>query len=143
MNIKPLTSKSGIFSGVVIPVEELNDVRDSIKNNTEFYKIINDLLTEQNDKALKEKTLLANELNSLQVEEEACRITDSLYIEAFSKGIPMFYKDNRVQEAKEFIRANPDGSEDLVNFDSANREYSFIKKLASAGKGRWSHLLLA
>jgi hypothetical protein len=143
MNIKALTSELGVLSGVVIPVEALNDVRDSIKRETEFYQIIDNLLTEQRDNASNKNTLLANGKNGLQIEEEAKIITDNLYIDAFSKGIPMFYKDGRAQETKEFIRANPDGSEDLVRFDSSKREYTLIKGLTSAGKGRWSHLLLS
>ncbi len=88
-----------------------------------------------NSNALKEKIILATGLNGLQIEEEAKRITDKLYVDAFSKGIPMFYKDGRTQGSKQFIRANPDGSENLVNFDSAKREYALIKKHASVGKG--------
>jgi hypothetical protein len=143
MNIKALTNKSGILSGVVIPVEELNDVRDSIKNNTQFYKIINDLLTNKKSNAQKEEIVFSSGLNGLQVEEEAKKITDALYMDAFSKGIPMFYQDERTKGVTQFIRANPDGSEDLVNFDSIKKEYFLIRNLALAGKGQWSFLISA
>lgn len=144
MNIKALTSKSGTLSGIIIPVEELQDVRDSIKSNTEFYKIIDDLLTDQTDNTLeKVETVFASGLNRLQVEEEAKRIADKLYTDAFRMGIPMFYKDDRIEDVKQFIRANPDGSEDLVTMDPLDKKFSLIKKLASAGQGRWSYLISA
>jgi hypothetical protein len=143
MNIKPLTSKSGIFSGVVIPVEELNDVKNSIKNNTEFYRIISGLLSKRKSSAQKEEIMFSSGLNGLQLEEEAKKITDKIYMDAFSKGIPMFYQDDRTKGLKQFIRANPDGSEDLVSFDSPSREYTLIRNLALAGEGPWSYLISA
>lgn len=85
-------------------------------------------------------------LNSLTV-AEICRrtanVTDDRYREAFRKGIPMFYHDMRTTRPNEFIRANPDGSEDLVCYDIATRGYTLTKHLLPAGKGRWAYLSCA
>ncbi|NOT74409.1 MAG: hypothetical protein HOP08_05730 [Cyclobacteriaceae bacterium] len=91
--------------------------------------------------ALKKKTLLSSGRTVTETEEEAQKIIDKLHINAFSKGIPMFYNDNRTDASTQFIRANPDGSEDLVNFNSANGEYTLLSNLVPIRKGRWSQVL--
>ncbi len=79
--------------------------------------------------ALKSEAVLSSGRTVTDTEEEAQKIIDNLYADAFRKGIPMFYKDDRSKALTQFIRANPDGSEDLVNFDVAQGEYMLIKNL--------------
>jgi hypothetical protein len=141
MKVKVLKNKSGILSGLVIPVEELNEVKGSIKNDSELFRIIEDILNNQKVASLKSETVLSSGRTVTETEEEAQKITDNLYADAFRKGIPMFYKDDRSKTLTHFIRANPDGSEDLVNFDVAKGEYTLIKNLLSSGAGYWSYLL--
>jgi hypothetical protein len=90
---------------------------------------------------VKTKTVLSNGRTVAEVEIEAKKITDNLYADAFSRGISLYYKDERTKNSTEFIRANPNGSEDLVIFDLIAREYSLVKNLVPAGQGRWSHVL--
>ncbi|NOT74976.1 MAG: hypothetical protein HOP08_08600 [Cyclobacteriaceae bacterium] len=141
MKVKVLKNKSGILSGLVIPVEELNAVKRSLKNDTELFGIIEDLLNTQQVVDLKNETILSSGRTVTETEAEVQKITDKLYADAFSKGIPMFYKDGRSTDLTQFIRANPDGSEDLVNFDATKGEYTLIKNLVSSGAGYWSYLL--
>lgn len=142
MKIKVLKNKSGILSGVVIPVEGLDELKGLIKSDTELYKVLDDLLNIQRVSELKKETVLSSGRTAFEIEAEAQIITDKLYADAFSKGIPMFYKDDRAASSTQFIRANPDGSEDLVDFDSTKREYTLLRKLVSAGKGYWSYLIV-
>lgn len=142
MKIKVLKNKSGILSGVVIPVEGLDELKGLIKSDTELYKVLDDLLNTQRVSELKKETVLSSGRTAFEIEAEAQIITDKLYADAFSKGIPMFYKDDRAASSTQFIRANPDGSEDLVDFDSTKREYTLLRKLVSAGKGYWSYLIV-
>lgn len=84
MNIKVLKNKSDIVLGVVIPTEGLASV-----------------------------IMLPHGKTIAETEEDAFELTRAMYADAFRKGVPMFYRDKRVQSSYEFVRANPDGSEDL------------------------------
>jgi len=130
MNIKVLKNKSGIVSGVVIPTEDLHEVKVSIKKDSELYQVIVDLLTEQPNSP-KSEIVLSHGKTIAETESDALVLTRALYADAFRKGIPMFYKDRRIQHSNEFVSANPDGSEDLVSFDVPTRSYTLIKNLAS------------
>jgi hypothetical protein len=88
----------------------------------------------------KSKLLMSSGLTVSEFESKARDITREIYSRAFQKGLPMYYKDARTKEASHFIRANPDGSEDLVSFIQMKREYLFIQPLASAGEGYWSEI---
>lgn len=85
--------------------------------------------------------ILPNGKTIAETEAVAFSMTRALYAEAFSKGVPMFYRDNRAQTATEFVRANPDGSEDLVSFDASSRSYTLIQNLVTAGKGFWAEVM--
>lgn len=141
MKIRVLKNKSGILSGLVIPVEELSEVKGSLKNDTVFYRIVDELLKGNEIDPLKGEVLLSSGFTVAEAEDEAARITDKLYKDAFNKGIPMFYRDERTNDSSQFIRANPDGSEDLVSFNAITREYSLLRKLVPSGKGYWSYLI--
>ncbi|CAN5517769.1 hypothetical protein BH10BAC4_BH10BAC4_23580 [soil metagenome] len=141
MKVKVLKNKSGILSGLVIPVEELNALKGSLKNGTELFGIIEELLNTQQTVYLKNETIFSSGRTVTETEVEAQKITDKLYADAFSKGIPMFYKDCRSRDLTQFIRANPDGSENLVHFDVSKGEYTFIKSLVSSSARYWSYLL--
>ncbi len=78
-----------------------------------------------------------------QTNQKTAKHTEEIHREAFSKGVPMFYRDERAKAPKEFVRANPDGSEDLVTYDMATRSYSVLKSLLPAGKGYWSKLSIS
>lgn len=143
MKMTVLKNESGILSGVVIPAEELNELKRSLKNDSEFFKTLEAILAGQKPSADKSELLFPSGLTVAQFESEAREVTRKLYADAFQKGIPMYYKDDRTKEASHFVRANPDGSEDLVSFDPSKRSYSFLQQLAPAGKGYWSDLISA
>jgi len=87
------------------------------------------------------KQILSNGKTIAETEAAATAMTRALYAEAFRKGVPMFYRDSRAQRATEFVRANPDGSEDLVSFNARTRSYTLIKNLVTAGKGFWAGVI--
>ncbi|MBT1712410.1 hypothetical protein KK062_29480 [Fulvivirgaceae bacterium PWU5] len=143
MKITVLKNDSGMLSGVVIPAEELNELKRSLKDDSEFFKTLEAILTGQKNSPDKSEISLSSGLTLSQFESKTREITRKLYSDAFQKGLPMYYKDGRTKDASHFVRANPDGSEDLVSFNPAKREYAFIQQLASAGKGYWSDLISA
>ena len=63
---------------------------------------------------------------------------ERIYLEAWSKGISVQYFEG----GKTFL-ANPDGSDDEVNFDIRTRQYTIIRQVAAPGKGKMSYLLQA
>lgn len=142
MKIKILRNRTGMVSGVVIPTEDLHEVKESIKQGTEFYKVISDLLMDQPN-APETEIILSHGKTVVESETDALVLTRALYADAFRKGVPMFYRDKRVHDSNEFARANPDGSEDLVSFDALTRSYTLIRNLAPAGKGFWADLISA
>ncbi|MFC0261383.1 MULTISPECIES: hypothetical protein [Cyclobacteriaceae] len=75
-----------------------------------------------------------------QSRKESQENVEGLYREAFSKGVFMVYQDDRVKSEDQFIRANPDGSEDLVEFDEYKSEWHLVSPLVGSGQGRWAYL---
>ena len=142
MNIKVLKNKSCIVSGEVIPTEDLHEAQESIKRDSELYQVISELLSNPSSTPESE-IMLPHGKTIAETEQDAFELTRAMYPDAFRKGVPMFYSDKRVQSSHEFVRANPDGSEDLVSFDAATRSYTLIRNLAPAGKGFWADLISA
>ncbi len=140
MKVKLLKNRSGDLSGLVIPAEDLSRLKNSVKHDTEFYRLLDDLVKEQNIQALKNKTGLPNGLTVSATEKAMKETTEKLYTDAFNKGIPMYYQDGRTSESQ-FIRANPDGSEDLVEFDMKEDNYKFVKQAEPVGRGQWAYLV--
>ncbi|MFI5139562.1 MAG: hypothetical protein ACHQIM_17210, partial [Sphingobacteriales bacterium] len=95
------------------------------------------------DEQVSDNEIMPNGITIAETNKRTALITEELYMHAFEKGVPMFYRDNRVKYPKEFIRANPDGSEDLVTYNLEKRNYTLMKNLAPPGKGYWSYLIPA
>ena len=60
-----------------------------------------------------------------------------IYLEGWAKGISIPFKD----EKGNIYLANPDGSEDLVEFNRNERSYKVISRVAQAGHGKYAYLL--
>ena len=86
--------------------------------------------------------ILPSGLTPKEAKKESHRLVEEDYIGAFARGHSRYYEDERCTDEKEVIRAMPDGSEDLVDFDWETREAVFIKKLQPPGKGKYAYLLL-
>jgi hypothetical protein len=80
---------------------------------------------------------LSNGKTIAQVENEMKLGIEKLYLDAWAKGISVPYRDENYQ----LHLANPDGSDDLVEFDTDTKQYTFISRSADAGKGRFAYLL--
>lgn len=60
-----------------------------------------------------------------------------IIINGWTKGISIPFWDKK----DNFYLANPDGSEDLVEFNRKERSYKIITRIADKGQGRYAYLL--
>lgn len=74
------------------------------------------------------------------LKKESQENVEALCWKAFSKGVSMDFLDERVKSKDQSIRANPDGSENLVELDINTREWHLLTPLVGAGQGRWVYL---
>lgn len=72
-----------------------------------------------------------------QVNEEVRKEVERIYLEGWAKGIAIPFRDNQGN----IYLANPDGSEDLVEFNCTERSYKVISRVADKGQGRYAYLL--
>ena len=80
---------------------------------------------------------LSNGKTIAQVENEMKLGIEKLYLDAWAKGVSVPYCDENYQ----LHLANPDGSDDLVDFDAETKKYTFLSRAAAAGEGRFAYLL--
>jgi len=143
MKLRELKNENGLLSGLIIPAEDFTELKESIKSGTAFFQYLDRLLSGQEIQDSISQPILPNGLTIAETNNITAIATERLYMDAFDKQIPMFYRDGRLKNPKEFIRANPDGSEDLVSYDIDKRDYTLVKKLVPPGKGYWSYLIPA
>lgn len=62
---------------------------------------------------------------------------EKIYLDSWNKGVAVPFFD----EYGNIFLANPDGSEDAVEFDGKSRGYKVLKRIAAPGKGKMSYLL--
>lgn len=72
-----------------------------------------------------------------QINEEVSKEVERIYLEGWAKGVSIPFWDNKGN----FYLANPDGSEDLVEFNRKERSYKVIARVADKGQGRYAYLL--
>jgi len=138
MNVTELKNDKGVISGIVIPSADFRELKISVNPKAPFYAYISRVLSEQ---PKSEELILPNGHTIDETNKMTALTIEELYRHAFEKGVPMFYQDERTKGPKEFIRANPDGSEDLISYNLKKRNYTVIKKLLPPGKGYWAYLL--
>ena len=80
---------------------------------------------------------LTNGKTIAQVEQEMKLGIEKLYLDAWAKGVSVPYCDEDYQ----LHLANPDGSDDLVDFDTETKTYKFLSRDAETGNGRFAYLL--
>lgn len=85
-----------------------------------------------------ENIRLSNGKTIKQVNEEVSKEVERIYLEGWSKGIAIPYRDNKGN----IHLANPDGSEDLVEFNRKERSYKILSRIADKGQGRYAYLLI-
>ncbi|MDX3915621.1 MAG: hypothetical protein QHC79_18895 [Pseudosphingobacterium sp.] len=143
MKLKEIRDERGTLSGVLIPADDIRELKESLKTGSKFFDYFDSLQSDREDEKRNIKQRMPNGLTVAETNQKTAKLTEDIHRDAFSKGVPMFYRDERAKAPKEFIRANPDGSEDLVSYDLATRSYSVLKSLLPAGKGYWSKLSIA
>ncbi len=140
MKLKEIRDKHGVLSGVLIPADDIRELKESLKTGSKFFDYFDSLHADKEDERRNPEQQMPKGLTVAETNRRMSRVTENLYRQAFSKGVSMFYNDERTRKPTEFIRANPDGSEDLVSYDIDTRSHSFLKQLLPAGKGKWAYL---
>lgn len=84
-----------------------------------------------------ENIKLSNGKTIKEVNEEVRQEVERIYLEGWAKGIAIPFKD---KQGKLYL-ANPDGSEDLVEFNRKDRSYKVVSRVAQTGQGRYAYLL--
>lgn len=84
-----------------------------------------------------ENIKLSNGKTIKQVNEEVSKEVERIYLEGWSKGIAIPFRDSK----GDIHLANPDGSEDLVEFNRKERSYKVLSRIADKGQGRYAYLL--
>ncbi len=72
-----------------------------------------------------------------EVNEAVRQEVERIYVEGWKIGIAIPFRDGNGN----ICLANPDGSEDLVEFNSGERSYKVISRIANVGQGRFAYLL--
>lgn len=80
---------------------------------------------------------LSNGKTVKQINEEVRKEVEHIYLEGWAKGISVPFWDN---QGNHYL-ANPDGSEDLVEFNRKERSYHILSRTAQVGEGRFAYLL--
>lgn len=140
MKFKELRNQEGVLSALVIKAEDIKELQENLKPNSALSIYLSEVQSSREEEMEALQTMLPNGHTIAETNKMAAKVTEDIHREAFAKGVPMFYRDERTS-GKEFVRANPDGSEDLVSYSIEERDHKFIKNLSPAGKGYWSYLL--
>ena len=84
-----------------------------------------------------ENIRLSNGKTITEVNEEVRKEVERIYLEGWAKGISIPFK----YEKGNIYLANPDGSEDLVEFNRNERSYKIISRVAQEGHGKDDYIL--
>lgn len=84
-----------------------------------------------------ENIKLSNGKTIKQVNDEVRKEVERIYLEGWAKGIAIPYRDINGN----LYLANPDGSEDLVEFNRKERSYKVISRVSQPGQGQFAYLL--
>ena len=84
-----------------------------------------------------ENIKLSNGKTIKQINEEVRMEVERIYLEGWAKGIAIPYRDIKGN----LYLANPDGSEDLVEFNRKERSYKVISRVSQPGQGQFAYLL--
>ena len=99
------------------------------------------ILSKEEIQKFAEEYILPSGLTVKEAEEQSQNNVEAIFIETFAKGFPIYYKDERCTEKRHLIRAMPDGSEDLIDFEWETEKETLIKQLLPPGDGKFAHLL--
>jgi hypothetical protein len=92
---------------------------------------------QKNSSDMNKNFTLTNGKTIAQVEQEMKLGIEKLYLDAWAKGVSVPYWD----EDRVLHLANPDGSDDLAEFDANTKKITVISRLAEPGQGRFAYLL--
>ena len=141
MSLKIVLDQNQQASGVFIPLEDWKQLNATVRPNTPLYELMEELTVPNKIREIRQNYILPSGFTMEEAEHISRSNVEDIYIKAFAKGIPRYYKDERCTGEYNSIKANPDGSEDLVDFDWQTGQDTFIKNLLPAGKGKYSYLL--
>lgn len=128
-------------SGVFIPLEDWAKLNDTVRPSSPIYDLMEELTLSPEIRKFKEEYILPSGSSVREVERSSGGRIEAIYMDAFANGLPRYYKDDRCMDLQNLIRAMPDGSEDLINFDWKTREEALVRHLLPAGQGKFAYLL--
>ena len=140
MSLQVVTGKDG-KRGLFIPVEDWHVLQTTVRPHSPIHELMEELSAPATSKTLKQEHILPSGLTPQQAEAESFKNVEAIYIDAFIKGVPQYYEDDRTTGEKDIVRAMPDGSEDLVEFDLQTGRETFVRHLLPAGQGKFAYLL--
>lgn len=84
-----------------------------------------------------ENIVLSNGKTVQQINAEVNKEVERIYLEGWTQGISIPFRDSKGN----ICLANPDGSEDLVEFNRKERSYKVLSRIADRGQGRYAYLI--
>lgn len=138
MNLTEIKNDQGNLSGIMIPASDFSEIKESLKKGSRLYHYLDQLMSVKENK--NDDIVLSSGYTIGETNRAGALLAEDIYRQAFKKGIPIYYQDERTKAADEFIAANPDGSEDLVKYDLEDRKHSLIKNLTPPGKSQFAYL---
>ena len=93
--------------------------------------------TNQIPKVMNKDTILPNGKTVGQVEAEMRLAVEQIYRDNWAKGLSVPYRD----ENGILHLANPDGSDDLVEFNIDSKSFKLLSRYSEPGQGRFAYLL--
>lgn len=140
MSLQVITGKDG-KRGIFIPLEDWNSLHTTVRPHSPIHELMEELSTPVSFGTLQKDHVLPSGLTIQEAEKESRKNVEAIYMDAFKNGKSRYYEDDRVTGEKELIRAMPDGSEDLVEFDWKTGQETFVRNLLPAGQGKFAYLL--
>lgn len=141
MALQVITDNNKNPYGVFIPIEGWAKLNNTVRPSSPIYELMEKLTLPPETQKCKKEYQLSSGRSIKEVERSSRNRIEGIYIDAFAKGLPRYYKDDGCTSKKNLIRANPDGSEDLINLDWKTREEVLVRHLLPAGQGKFSYLL--
>jgi len=88
----------------------------------------------------KSQIFMSSGVSAQAFEDAVAATTTALYRHAFSLGLSLNNRDSRCEADGEFVKFNPDGSEDLYCMGDDFKTEIFIRQLVPPGEGKWAYL---
>jgi hypothetical protein len=139
MRLTKIKNERGELAGILIPPSEFTAVINDVKKGSPLHQQLQGLM-ESKEHPEVDAVLLPTNHTTEQANAPMLAMAEEAFRLVFAMGQPYYYNDGRCGNPGELIRANPDGSEDLVACNFAQGGMYVIKQLAAPGSGQFAYL---